>query len=1393
MTTQPVAGAELLGHLARSGITVKLVGEDRIEVTAPRGSLSDDLRSQIRDHKQELVEWLIRERDMAGHDTGLPVIEPDQAGLYEPFPPSDLQMSFLIGGREELEYHVRPHQYMEMDFDELDPERFEQALNRMLKRQAKSLVEVREDLQLQTVRNPSPVPVQVLDLRHRTPDEAHAEIERVRAEMRSRELPLDRWPWMDVRITLYGEGRARLHYNNNNFFSDGPGTGRFLDSVLGTYSDPEAAMPDLEIGYRDCVLALEELEKSELGEASKAYWCRRMADWPEAPALPLVAGADTRTRAQLERRDFILPATTWARLKRNAAMRGLTPTNAVYGAYAEVASRWSGSRHFLLNNMITHRLPLHPQIGEVVGNFASLYPLEADWTHDESFEDRCRRLQAQVMADMEHTYWSGVKVLQTLNQVRRTPGRAVCPFVVGSGLFMGHMDRPVHSHLETPQVLLDNQFWEQSDGSLWVVWDLIEDMFPSGLIDAMHAAYQFLLQRLADDDSSWRLEGFDLLPAEQRARRERENRVTQQVPEGLLHTALSQKATELPDKPAVLSSDGTLTYAELHARGRRIAELLREQGVRRRDMVAVVLPKSREQIAAVYGALMADAAYVPIDPGWPHERIRQLLTQTGARAVLTDQGIATTLRDLAECSVLAVDGAQAAEPATAPLTTAAEPGDVAYVIYTSGSSGTPKGAVLNHRGPLNTIADINRRFGIDADDVVFGVSSLCFDLSVYDVFGTAATGATLLLPPNGQSDPHQWLESVVVNGVTVWNSVPALMQLFVEAAETAGVQLPELRTVLLSGDWIPVSLPARIRAIAPHARVISLGGATEASIWSIHYPIDQMDPNWVSIPYGKPLANQSWRVLDATGRDAPDWVPGELYIGGTGVALGYWDDRERTAASFVPGPRGSQKVLYRTGDLGRYLPDGNIEFLGRADFQVKIQGFRVEPGEIEYVLAEHEDVQQAVVVARSLGAGKQLAAYVVGQEGRPRPEPAELLDQLGRRLPSYLVPSFVTVLDQLPLTGNGKLDRKALEALGPSHDVTQPSYTAPRNDTEKTLVAIWASVLELEQIGVHDDFFDLGGQSFAALRVLGQVKEQLGRRVPLGALMERRTISALAELLEETERDWSPLVALREDIEGTPWFLAHPAGGNVLCYRGLADHLDGPSYAFQAPGPAVGRAPLQTVEELAALYADALRTVQPYGPYRLGGWSSGAVIALEMAHLLEQRGETVERLAVIDSPAPVEPGETDETTTLLWFLEDLDIGFDPTIVGPEDFFALSSMAEDERLDRALELARRQPLAVPDLDVEGLRLTWPVFQGIIRAGHSYRAAQINADVTVVQASRGRVSEFIGHPHADSSDWGWSALTRGQAVGAVVDGTHHTLLTDRHVTDVAAVLVSCRAHH
>ncbi|MET8159740.1 amino acid adenylation domain-containing protein [Sphaerisporangium sp. NPDC005289] len=596
-----------------------------------------------------------------------------------------------------------------------------------------------------------------------------------------------------------------------------------------------------------------------------------------------------------------------------------------------------------------------------------------------------------------------------------------------------------------------------------------------------------------------------------------------------LHALFSSWADRAPESPAIVHPGGELTYREVAGQADALAGTLVARGVHPGDIVAIVLRKGWEQVVAALATLRAGAVFVPVDPDFPQARITHLLRHAEARCVITRTDVDEHLDWPEDIRRVRVDERHAAgSPVPATVTA---PDDLAYIIYTSGSTGAPKGVMITHRGAVNTILDINSRFGVRPGDRVIAVSSFTFDLAVYDIFGTLGAGATIVFPPHtAMPDAAVWLDTVSRYGVTVWNSVPALMGMVAELAQSrsdGAAALSTLRLVLLSGDWLPLSLPDRIRALAPDARVVSAGGATEGSIWSILHPIDEVSPDWRSIPYGKPMANQSFHILDPDGRPCPIGEEGELHIGGTGVSAGYWRDPDRTAASFVTDPR-TGETLYRTGDLGRYLPDGNIEFLGRKDFQVKVQGFRIEPGEVEFALRGHPDVKDAVAVARPDPAGdRRLFAYVTTEAEDL--EGDHLREFLRERLPRYMVPDVVSVLTSLPLTANGKVDRAALPepARRPDH---HGGHRAPESPVESVLVGLWEEILGVPVPGTETNFFDSGGNSLSAMRLTVAVQAVLGVEVAITQVLRAPTIRAFCSALAEDEPAWRKAVATAEQL-----------------------------------------------------------------------------------------------------------------------------------------------------------------------------------------------------------------------------------------------------------------------
>ncbi|HST62423.1 MAG TPA: amino acid adenylation domain-containing protein, partial [Longimicrobium sp.] len=529
--------------------------------------------------------------------------------------------------------------------------------------------------------------------------------------------------------------------------------------------------------------------------------------------------------------------------------------------------------------------------------------------------------------------------------------------------------------------------------------------------------------------------------------------------------------------------------------------------------VGICVERGPRVVEAILGVLKAGGAYVPLDPTYPPERLAHMMATAGVRVLVTEQALAASLPDVAGRILLDADGAAIAAESDARPEGGATPENLAYVIFTSGSTGQPKGIALRHRGVMNNLADLNVAHGIGPADRVLLLSSLSFDMSVYETLGILAAGGAVVIPrPAELRDPAAWAALCRRHGVTLWNSAPALLGMLTEHVEAHPAAAPAgLRLAFLGGDWVPVPLADRVRAWAPEMRdFIVMGGATEASIHSLIHRVGEIDPAWRSIPYGVPMANQRAWVLDRHLREVPVGVAGELFLGGMGLARGYTGRAGFTAERFLPDPHGGEpgSRLYRTGDRARYGADGVVELLGRIDHQVKIRGFRIEPGEIEAALRRHPAVARAVVVARADGGESRLVAYLLPADPAAPPVARELRDGLRATLPDYMVPAAYVVLDRLPLSPNGKVDRAQLPA--PAPDADRGPYAAPRTPVQETLAAVWSAVLGVDRVGIYDDFFALGGQSLLATRVVARIREAFGVELGLRALFEAPTVAELA-------------------------------------------------------------------------------------------------------------------------------------------------------------------------------------------------------------------------------------------------------------------------------------------
>ncbi len=963
-----------------------------------------------------------------------------------------------------------------------------------------------------------------------------AEADRLREERSHQVRPAHEWPLFDLHAALLPDGRTRLLVGFDVLVLDFASWRLLMRQWGELLAGPNAELPTSSAEFLDIVAHREaDPVHQERRERDRAHWFAKLDELADGPQLPVVefAGAP-----RFRRRSQLLTERQWTDLRARAAEHGVSPTAVLFAAFGLVLSRWGAGERFSLNATLFDRPEDVPGVEHLVGDFTTtalvgmsgLDPVA--WPGFAAF---ARQVNAELWTAIDHRAFAGVEVLRELAARRGDVLAAgTHPVVFTSGVGIGDGAPPatwlgteVFGVSQTPQVLLDHLVWEE-DGALRLVWDAVEAAFPAGFLDGLAQAQRTLLCSLADDPSLWTAADLGWDPSFARPE------PLDVTPFGdcgpLLDAPVRQAASQVPAAPALLSTAGLVTHAELTDRACVLGRHLAASGVRAGDLVLVALPKSPAQLVAVLGVHRCGAGYVPVDPGWPAARIQAVCERAG----ITHAVVAADHRpelpadvEVSEVDTLGAPTVLATE--AAPLGTA-DPADLAYVIFTSGSTGVPKGVAIEHRQARTTVDDITDRFAITGADRVLALSALSFDLSVYDVFGVLGVGGAMVLPDVArQRDPQHWCELIGAHGVTVWNTAPALLEILVEYAEAdpvAAAQLSSLRLAMLSGDWIPVSLPARLRALVPGVEVMSLGGATEASIWSITFPIGEVDPDWPSIPYGRALRDQSFHVLDDDGRPCPPGEPGELFIGGAGVAQGYLGDAAQTAERFAVHPVLGER-LYRTGDLGKWRYDGTIQFLGRTDRQVKVRGHRIELGDIESALDRLPQVRQAV------------AAAVPGPDDRPRliahvALAAPLADadrvlaaELGRRLPDYMVPTRFVWHDALPVTENGKVDHKALP--NPFRSVRQE---APKELSLRAAPCHPIEAVLRDVLGSNADFsaglVTAGATSLGVVRIANAIEDMTGVRPSFKDLVGHSSIDALVRSLS------APVAPAPEAVPVTP-------------------------------------------------------------------------------------------------------------------------------------------------------------------------------------------------------------------------------------------------------------------
>lgn len=1036
----------------------------------------------------------------------LPVAEADADS--DTFPLAPIQHALWVGRNDDQQLGgVAAHLYIELDGQGVDPARLQSAAAALAARHPMLRVDILPD-GTQRISDRG-LPVTVYDLRDRVLADAEVRLEEIRDE---KSHQIMHGEVLQISLSLLPDGRTRLHVDLDMQAADAVSYRNFMSDLAEFYSG--GTLPDLGYTYREYRAALTEAVSET--EEDRRWWAERVPTLPEGPALPLVPRSEQADPRRGTRRVHIFDVATRDALFAAAHRRGITPAMAVAASYAGTLARWSTNRRFLLNLPMFGREQFHPDVDRLVGDFTSSLMLDVDLTGADTPISRARVLQETLHATARHSSYSGLSVLRDLTRHHGTP--VLAPIVYTSALGLGdlfagkvteYFGRPVWTISQGPQVLLDAQATPVADG-LMINWDTREDAFRPGVADAMFAYHIAELERLAADESAWDRTDLPAVTPEQQSARDIVNGVIDAPSGDALHDGFFRHAETHPDAPAVFGSAGDLTYGELRQRVVAAAAGLDVAGVRRGDAVAVMGPKNFEQIIALLAISAIGAVYVPVGVDHPAERASRMLANGRVRmALVCGDEPPTTLPALTVSEAIRVGSR--ADGFTLP---SVEPTELGYILFTSGSTGEPKGVEMSHDAAMNTVEFINGHFEIGAADRCLALSTLECDLSVLDIFGMLrAGGAIVVVDEEHRRDPDTWARLIEQHAVTVLHFMPGWLEML---AEVDG-DLSSVRVVPTGGDWVRPELVRTLRKRAPRMRFAGLGGATETATHNTICEVGELPADWTSVPLGVPLPNNSCRVVGADGQDCPDWVPGELWVGGRGVARGYCARPDLTAQRFV---EHDGKTWYRTGDLVRYRPGAVIEFVGRADHRIKISGYRVELGDVEAALRGLPGVDSAVAAVVSADRGRDvLAALVSADTGAAGLEPQKIAAAMAEIVAPHMIPQIIVTTDQIPYTVGGKIDRVAVSSLLKDADVLSGvGYRAPATPLETALCAIVGSVLGRDRIGADDDFFAIGGDSVLATQVVARLRTWLD--IPGAAVADifgTRTVAALAARLTTNE------------------------------------------------------------------------------------------------------------------------------------------------------------------------------------------------------------------------------------------------------------------------------------
>lgn len=1056
------------------------------------------------------------------------VIYPHQSAdpqkLNEPFGLTEIQKAYLIGRDSSFELGgIGTHIYSEIE-TELDIEKLNVALNKLIKKHPMLRAVFINETQQQVVLEEIPhYNIKISDISSYGNEDQKQMIYDERSRMSHHVFNPTQWPLFEMTAYKLSPAKNYIFFGYDMLIADGLSIRIFEKELLDFYHNPELKADSCEFSFRDYMIAYEEFKNSDVYMKDQQYHLDNVGEMPIGPTLLLKKSPSEVKKTRFTRKEKLFTDGQWDALKSVAKSYHVTPTAILLFSYAKMLNFWSSEDRFSISLTVFNRYPFNKEVNKIIGDFTSVMHIDMDFSENKNLADELAIIQSKMLEKLDHRHFDGVNLIREMSKINNTGSKAIMPVVFTSMLIdertgdielKERLGNFTYGVSQTSQVYLDNQIVE-INGGLSVTWDYIEELFDEKVINLMFDQYTSIINNIIAKEDLPQL----TLLEKDKNKIATYNNTDKDINYRTLDALFSEMVSRFPNNICVIGEDEQYTYKEIDLISNQIAKYLIDKGLKPGECAGVIADRKVNTIANILGILKAGGVYVPIEPDYPEDRKKYVISNSDISVILcVDTYSKEKIFELSDEKIVGLSDLDS----------------LAYIIYTSGSTGTPKGVMITHKSAANTILDINQRFNITEEDKIIGLSSMCFDLSVYDIFGALSTGASLYMVPNIK-DTEKIAEIISKYQITFWNSVPSVVNLFVEnlsvSTDKKFIKYESLKHILMSGDWIPVNLPEKIKKYFPNTEIISLGGATEGSIWSIFYPINEVNSNWKSIPYGYPLSNQKFYVLNRDMEFCPIGTEGELYIGGTGVASGYMKDLKKTKSAFLHHP--DLGYIYRTGDFGILKEEGYIEFRGRKDAQVKIRGHRIELGEIESQILRHNSVETAIVQVKEIAEGeKKIIAYIVPKNKDRFEIKASLSDEINSprllkpidsekikehlvsKLPEYMIPFAFIYMDYLPLTGNQKIDVKKLP--NPQIDTVknEQAIVKPKDKFEEGILEIWQEVLKISNINLTDTFFNLGGDSLQIYQISTKIDTKFNVKIPIDSLYKEPTIVNMANYVK---------------------------------------------------------------------------------------------------------------------------------------------------------------------------------------------------------------------------------------------------------------------------------------